>query len=133
MRFGAAIVLNLKLEREIHRRIDEPGDRRKGNYQLRRNLVEAQPHFKPGVIDAKIPIFVLENNRHLVREAFGKMFWNIHAGRGGFEGDIEMMAAGKAACAAHFAKHTPHDGAKRLLDDLIIRNQAIGRLVVHAP
>jgi hypothetical protein len=37
-----------------------------------------------------------------------------------------MVAAGQAAILLHLAQHTADHGAQRLLDDLVIGNQAVG-------
>src|SRR3546814_12264508 len=59
------------------------------------------------------------------------MLGNVDADGAGLEGDVEMMLAGERAGRLDFAEHAPDDGAQRLLDDLVIGNQAVGRLVAH--
>src|SRR3954468_4321230 len=83
--------LGLELEREIDRGIDEAGDRREGDDEARRRLVEAEADLEAVVADLEIPEAVLDDDRHLVREALGKMLGNVDAGGSGLEGDVEMM------------------------------------------
>src|SRR5687767_8558658 len=55
----ALLGLGLELEREIHRRVDEAGDRREGYDQPRRRLVEAEADLEAVVADLQVPEAVL--------------------------------------------------------------------------
>ena len=70
------------------------GDRAEGNFQLRRNLIEAQADGKAMISHFQFPELVLQNDRHLVREALAQMLWNGNTRRAGFEGNVEMMLPG---------------------------------------
>ena len=43
-----------------------------------------------------------------------------------------MMFAGQPPGRLDLAEHPPDDGAQRFLDDLVIGNQAVGRLFAHS-
>ena len=58
------------------------------------------------------------------------MIRNIHTGRTGLEGDVKMVLAGQAALD-DLAQHPADHRAQRLLDDFVIRNQAIGGIIAH--
>src|SRR3546814_6047394 len=77
-------------------------------------LIERQPHLEPVLAHAQIPIAVLDDDGHFLGEAFQQVAGNVHAGRAGAEGDVEMMAAGQAASGLHLAKHAADDGAQRI-------------------
>ena len=49
----------------------------------------------------------------------------------GLEGDVEMMPAGQPAGRLDLAQHPADHGAQRLLDDLVVGDQALGRVVAH--
>ena len=71
MLFGRHIITSsLKLQAKIDRWIDKCCDRAEGNIQFRRNLIEAQADRKAMIGHFQFPELVLQNNRHLVREAF---------------------------------------------------------------
>jgi histidine triad (HIT) family protein len=96
-----------------------------------RRLVEAdRPTSKPSSLDLQVPEAVLDDDRHLVGKALGEMLGDVDARRAGLEGDVEMMLAGKPPGLLDLAQHPPDHRAQRLLDDLVIGNQAVGRLVV---
>lgn len=129
----AFIGLGLELEREIHRRIVEAGDRGKGDAQLCGSLIEAQSYLEPVLADLEIPESILNDNRHFVGKPVGKMLRHLDAGGGGLEGDVKMMLSGKPSRRLDLAKYSAHHGAQRFLDDLVIRDQTVGRLLAHGP
>src|SRR5436190_6861047 len=49
------------------------------------------------------------------------------------ERDVEMVVAGERAGLLDFAKHAPYHRPQRILHDFIVRDQAFGRLLAHAP
>ena len=104
-----------------------------GNVELRRHLVEAQPDRERSSSTFRSQIAVLEDDRHLVREALDQLRGDVDAGRLRLEGDVEMMLAGQPAARRDRAEHAADHGAQRLLDDLVIGNQAVGQSVAHAP
>src|SRR5687768_11517609 len=114
---SALLGLGLELEREIHRRVDEAGDRGEGYHQPGRRLVEAEPDLEAVVADLQVPEAVLDDDGHLVRKALGEMLRDIDPGRGGLEGDVEMMLAGQRAAGLDLPQHPADDGAQRFLDD----------------
>src|SRR5262245_60586136 len=63
--------LDLELQRKVHCRIDETGNRREWNYQLGWSLVEAEAHLEPVVGNLEIPEAILDDDRHLVGESLG--------------------------------------------------------------
>src|SRR5688500_815128 len=67
------IVLRLEGELEVDRRILEAGDRGERDDELRRRLVEAQADLEAVVVDLEIPEAVLDDDRHLIRKAIGKV------------------------------------------------------------
>src|SRR5690606_22919728 len=85
----------VELQPEVDRRVDEGRDCREGNLQLGRDLVEAQSDLEAVIVDRQIPELVLQDDRHLVREALAQMLRYMHVGRAGLEGDVEMVVAGK--------------------------------------
>ena len=130
VRFWARFRLDMELQRKIHRRIDERCDCRKGNMQMRWHLTEREADFEMLGPNLKVPIFMLQDDRHLVREALHQMHRDRNPGRAGLEGDVKMMFAGKAA-RRHIAEHTADHSAQRLLHDVVIGNQAVGCIVGH--
>src|SRR3546814_3858754 len=74
---------------------------------------------------AQIPIAVRDDDGHFLGEASQQVAGNVHAGRAGAEGDVEMMAAGQAASGLHLAKHAADDGAQRILHDLVDRKSVV--------
>src|SRR5690606_7822898 len=124
---------SLELQPEIDRRIDERGDRRERDHQLGRDLVEAQPDRKAVLVDRQVPELVLQHDRHFVGKAFAQVLGDGYARRAGLEGDVEVVVAGqRAAAALDRAEHAPDYRAQRLLHDLVVRDQAVGRLFAHA-
>ncbi len=132
MRFGADFTgINMKLQREINRWIDERGNRGVGHDQVRRNLAERQANLEMLRLDLQVPIFVLEHDGHFVGKALVQMRWDHHTGRLCLECDVEMMVAGQAV-QRDIAKHAAYNCAQGLLHDIVIGNQAIGTLITHA-
>ena len=97
---------------------------------MRRDLAERQANFEMFRLHLQVPIFVLEHNGHLVREAFMQMLRNGNAGGLSLKSNVEMMVAGQAI-AGDIAEHTAHHRAQCLLHNVIIRNQAINMLFSH--
>src|SRR3954471_1480588 len=96
--------LRLELEREIDSGIDEAGDGGKGDDQPRRRLVEREADLEPVLADLEVPEAVLDDDGHLVREAFGQVARYVDARRMGLERDVEMVLAGQDAAALHFSQ-----------------------------
>src|SRR3546814_4215323 len=82
--------LRLEAQLEIDRGIVEAGDRRIGNHELGRDLVEAEPDGEAFLIDRQIPESVLEHDRHFVGETLDQALRDVAAGRRGPQGDVEM-------------------------------------------
>ena len=61
----------------------------------------------------------------------GEVPGDVDAGRAGLEGDVEMMLAGQPPGRLDLAQHPADDRAQRLLHDLVIGNQTVGRLFAH--
>ncbi len=131
MRFGPAIArINMELQREVDRRIDECSDGRIRNNQMRRYLAERQTNLEMLGLDLQVPIFVLQHDGHLVGKALVQMRRDNNARGLGFEGDVEMMVTGKAV-QRHIAKYAANHRAQCLLHHIVIGNQAIGMLFTH--
>ena len=123
--------IGLELEAEIDRRVDEIGDRRERNPQGRRHAAERQADREGVLFDLQVPEAVLDYDRHLFGKAIGEVLGDRNAGHAGIEGDVEMMAARQAPRPLDLAENAADDVAKRLLDDLVVRNQAFRSLVGH--
>ena len=65
--------IGLEGEREFDRRVVELGDRGKGHDQGRGHAPERQPDGKAVVLDLEVPEAVLDDDRHVVGEAFRQM------------------------------------------------------------
>ena len=65
--------IGLEGQRELDRRIVELGDRRERHVQRRRNAAERQADGEAVVLDLQVPEAVLDDDRHLVREALEQM------------------------------------------------------------
>ena len=83
----------MKLQREIYGWVHKGGDCGIWNEQMRWNLAERQANFEMLCLYLQVPIFVLEHNGHLIREAFMQMLRNGNAGGLCLESDVEMMVA----------------------------------------
>ena len=97
---------------------------------MRRYLAERQAYLKMVRLNFQVPIFVLQNDRHLIRESFVQMGRNGNSGRLCFESNIEMMVARKAV-KRNIAQHTTHNGAQCLLHNVVIGNHAVEMLFTH--
>ena len=71
----------MKREPEINGRIDELRDSRVRNVQFCRHLIERQADGKTVFADIEVPEFVLEHDRHFVREPFAQAEIGRAAGR----------------------------------------------------
>ena len=99
---------------------------------MRGNLVEAQPDREADIGDIQVPELVLEHDRHLVGEALAQVIGYLDPGHPGFEGDVEVMVAGQRAAARLYLSQNAADHcAQGLLHDLVIGDQAVGRIVTH--
>src|ERR1043165_6090952 len=125
------VALRLELQREIDRRVDEAGNRRERDREPRRRLVEGKADLEAVVAYLQIPEAVLDDDGHLVGEALGEVPRDVDPGRAGLEGNVEMVLAGQPPGRLDLAKHPADHGAQRLLDDLVVGNQAVGRLFAH--
>lgn len=122
----------LKLQAEINRWIDESSNRSEGNIQLGRHLVKAEADGKAIFVNAQIPEFVLQHDGHFIGEPFAQMFRDRYPGRGGLEGNVEMVVAWqRAAVLLNFAQHPADYSAQSLLHDFVIGYQAIWRFITH--
>jgi len=132
MRFGSGIAgIDMELQREVDGWIDECGNRGVRNDQMRRYLAERQANLEMLGLDLQIPIFVLKHDGHFVWKALVQVHRDHHAGRLGFESNVEMMVA-RQAVQRDIAEHATNHRAQCLLHHVVIGNQAIGMLFTHA-
>ena len=123
----------LELEPEIDRRIDELRDRGIGDVEFGGNLVERQADGKAILAHVQVPELVLQHDGHLVGETLAQIRRNRDTRGMGLEGDVEMVRAGQfAAALLDFAQHPADHRTQGFLDDGIIGDQAVGRVVAHA-
>ena len=81
-------------------------------------------------LDLKVPIFVLQNDRHFVGETLVQMLRDDYARGLGLECNVKMMVA-RQAVQRNVAEHSADHRTQRLLHDVIVGNQAIGTLFTH--
>ena len=82
-------------------------------------------------LDLQIPVFMLDHYRHLIGETLVQMGRDRHARRLGFKRNVEMMVARKPA-SRNIAEYASNHRAQCFLHDVVIGNQAINMLFVHA-
>ena len=126
------LALNLRLEMQgkFDCRIGKGGHCGKGEDKMRWHLIEGQPDLEPSIADLEIPIFVLEDDRHLVRETFPQTGRNGDAWRTRLEGDVEVMDAGQPF-ARDLTEDAADNSAQGILHDLVIGNQAVEWGLAH--
>jgi imidazoleglycerol-phosphate dehydratase len=121
----------MELQGKIYRWIDKGRDRGEGNMQVRGHLAERQANLEMLVANLQVPIFMLEDDGHFVRETLHQVHGDRNTRRAGLEGDVEMMLAGKPA-GRDIAQNATDDRPQRLLHDIVVGNQAIRGILAHA-
>jgi len=116
---------------ELDRGIVELRDRREWHPQSCWRSTKGQAYREAIGLNLEIPESMLDDDGHLIGEPLGKVLRDCDSGRLGLEGDVEMVAAGKAAGLLDFAKHPSNNRPQCILYDLVVRNQALWGLVAH--
>ena len=91
MTYEDLIRLAAELQAELHSRIEERGQRREGNRERCRKLLERERHFKGVVLDLQPPELVLKNDRHFLRILLAQEVGNRDSGKLRFERQIKVM------------------------------------------
>ena len=131
MRFVCVFAsVDVELQCEVYGWVNKGGDCGIWDEQMRGNLAKRQANFKMFGLDLQIPIFVLQDNRHFVGEAFVQMLRNGNAGGLSLESNVEMMVTWKPV-TRNVTQYAANHRTQRLLHNVIIRNQAINMLFGH--
>ena len=125
------LCIRLESQRELDGRVMELSHGSEGNVKSRRYAAERQADREAVVLDLEVPEAVLDDDRHLVREALEQVFRDGDTRHPRLERDVEMMVAGEGSRRFDLAQNTAHDRPQCVLHDLVVRDQAFGSLVAH--
>ena len=122
----------LKLQAEVHCRINKCRNRGERNDQLCGHLIEAQSHRKTCLGDGQIPELVLDDDCHLVRKTFAQALGDVDPRCCSLERDVKVVDAGQCTAAGDdLAKHAADNRAQRFLHDLVIGDQTVLWSITH--
>src|SRR5699024_8567249 len=101
LRGRSDIAVGFEAEAEIHRWVDESGDRLERDAEALQRLVETECHLEVIGVNLQPIELVLENNRYLFRIGHPEMIRDGHTRVGTSEGEVEMMIVGKPVFCDH--------------------------------
>lgn len=90
-----------------------------------RHVIEGQLDLEAVVVDAQVPVLVLQHDRHLARVARGDLLGEFHAGRTGVEGNVEMVLTRQPLRLGN-AQRLADDTLQGILGEQVIAHQVIG-------
>ena len=113
-----------ELQAELDRWIGEADERREGDTEMFRALVEGKGDLEPLVVDHEVPELVLQDHGHFLGVLLAEILGHLDAGVAGVEGDVKVMGAGQTVLG-DLLERVADDAAQRLLDELVVSQQVL--------
>ena len=96
-----------------------------GNDEPLRHAREGQPDLEAALGHGKIPVLMLQDDRHVLRVFLAQTVRHSYPGEVGAERDVEVMVAGKAVLR-RVAEDLAHDPFERVLHQEVVADQVFG-------